>query len=218
MRVEAAVEPLRTMLIKGEGATVSVAAEALGRIGSPAATGALLAALDSPAGTSRWHAALSALEAMGEPAVGPLAEMLGNGEPFARRNAAEALGWIGSPASTATLLSALKDESSVVREQAAWALGEVGDPAARAALEHLQSRDPSPTVQVAAEAALSRIKQEPAVRVSWLASWAPVLQRLQAVRWTILALTLATAVWLAGGRRSLALLAEPLQGRRHPGG
>jgi len=218
MRVEAAVEPLRTMLIKGEGATVSIAAEALGRIGSPAAMGALLAALDSPAGTSRWHAALSALEAMGEPAVGPLAEMLRDGEPFARRNAAEALGWVGSPASTPTLLSALKDESSVVREQAAWALGEIGDPAARVALERLQSRDPSPTVQAAAETALSRIKQEPAVRLSWLANWAPMLQRLQAVRWTILTLTLVTAMWLAGGHRSLALLAEPLQGRRHPGG
>jgi HEAT repeat protein len=217
MRAEAAVEPLRTMLIKGKGATVSVAAEALGRIGSRAAMDALLTALDSPAGTSRWHAALSALEAVGEPAVKPLDDMLSSTDPFARRNAAEALGWIGSPTATPALMSVLTDESVAVREQAAWALGEVGDLSARAALERVQARDPSVTVQVAAEAALTRIEPEPVLRASWLTRLAPALQRLQAVRWTLLALTLAAAVWLAGGHRGLILLAEPLQGRRHEG-
>ncbi len=75
---------------------VSVAGEALGRIGGPAATEALLAALADPVPTGRWHVAMAALEGMGEPAVAPLVAMLDSQDAHARRNAAQALGWIGS--------------------------------------------------------------------------------------------------------------------------
>jgi len=45
MRAEAAVEPLSAMLLRGDPAIASVAADALGRIGSQDATQALLIAL-----------------------------------------------------------------------------------------------------------------------------------------------------------------------------
>ena len=142
MEVEAAVEPLRAMLLRGEGLEVSVAGEALGRIGGPAATDALLTALADPQPTARWHVAMAALERMGEPAVAPLVAMLDSQDARARRNAAQALGWIGSSSATEALVHALKrDGDGAVRAQAAWALGEIGDPAARKALERAQMRD-----------------------------------------------------------------------------
>jgi HEAT repeat protein len=183
-----------------------VAADALRRIGGTEATEALLVALAQPQDTARWHAAMGAVEAMGEEAVGPLTGMLSSKEADARRNAATALGWIGSPSATAALVDMLEDENAAVREQAAWALGEIGDPAGRAALEHAQARDASPVVQLAATAALSRVEGRPVVRAGWPATWAPALHRLQPLRWSILALTLAGAAWLVLGHKSLSLL------------
>lgn len=214
MGVEAAVQPLRTMLLSGTGASVPVAANALGRIGGPPGTEALLVALADPAGTPRWHAAQAALEAMGEPAVGPLAGMLRSENAGARRNAAEALGWIGSPAATAALVEALEDPSTPVREQAAWALGEIGDPAARAALARVQDRDPSVPVQAEATAALARIEASPVTIARWPATWAPALQRLQALRWSLLALSLLGAIWLVASPRTLQAVPALQRNRR----
>jgi HEAT repeat protein len=204
MGVEAAVEPLRAMLLRGEGAEVGVAGETLGRIGGAEATDALLVALADPQPTARWHAAMAALEEMGETAVAPLQAMLGSQDADARRNAAEALGWIGSPSATEALAKALgKDDDAAVRSQAAWALGEIGDPAARRALERAQRRDPEAVVQVAAERALTRLPEQPEAAGDWASRWAPVLNRLQPVRWLVLALSLGGAAWLILGRESL---------------
>lgn len=206
MRVQAAVEPLRTMLLTGQGIPLSVAADALRHIGGPAATEALLTALADPHGTPRWHAAMAALEATGEEAVVPLTGMLDSQEADARRNAAEALGWIGSASATEALLETLGDDRALVREQAAWALGEIGDPAARTALERAQARDPSASVQLAAAGALARIEGQQVTAARWPASWAPTLNRLQPLRWSILGLALVGAVWLALGQKSLSPL------------
>lgn len=203
MQVEAAVEPLRAMLLQGEGLEVSVAGEALGDIGGPAATEALLTALADPRPTARWHAAMAALERIGEPAVAPLVAILDSQDAHARRNAAEALGWIGSSSSTEALAHALrKDGDATVRGQAAWALGEIGDPAAREALDRAQQRDPSVEVQTAARWALSRVPVQSEVSSSWAVRWAPTFSRLQPVRWLILALSLAGAAWLMMGNDS----------------
>jgi HEAT repeat protein/photosystem II stability/assembly factor-like uncharacterized protein len=210
MGVEAAVEPLRAMLLRGEGLEVSVAGEALGRIGGPAATDALLTALADPVPTARWHVAMAGLETMGEPAVGPLVTMLDSQDGYARRNAAQALGWIGSPSATAALVEALeKDRDATVRNQAAWALGEIGDPAARRALERAQMRDPAAEVQTAAGWALSRVPEQSEAAPGWAVRWAPALNQLQPLRWLVLALSLAGAAWLMMGTRPLA--AVPLQ-------
>jgi hypothetical protein len=142
---------------------------------------------------------------MGEPAVAPLVTMLGSQDPQARRNAAQALGWVASPAATEALVDALKKDSDAnVRGQAAWALGEIGDPAARRALERAQRRDPAVDVRTAAEWALAHVPEQPAAASSWATRWVPALSRLQPMRWLVLALSLAGAAWLMRGAGSRA--------------
>ncbi|MGQ9597800.1 MAG: HEAT repeat domain-containing protein [Anaerolineae bacterium] len=201
MRVEAAVEPLRAMLLHGQGLAVTTAAQALARIGSPAAIEALLATLTDPELTPRWHAAMAGLESAGESAVAPLTALLHSEDEYIRRNAAQALGWIGSPAATAALARTLRtDRDTTVREQAAWALGEIGDPAARTALEHAWSRDAEPGVRTTAGWALARLSPQPVTTARWPATWAPVFSQLEAVRWLILTTSLLGAAWLARGQ------------------
>lgn len=193
----AAVEPLREMLLTDDGAAMSVAAEALGRIDAPAASDALLAALADERLSARRHAALGALEDSGEAAVAPLLKMMDDSrDAQARENAAEALGWIGSAQATPALTTALGDENEAVRQRAAWALGEIGDPAARAALERAAARDDSAAVQSAAQAALARLAEQPARTSAQPLSLATALNRLQPVRWLLLAGTWAAAAWL----------------------
>ena len=215
MRVEAAVEPLKDMLLQGDGSEVSVAGEALGLIGGPVATEALLTALADSRPTARWHVSMAALEGMGEPAVGPLLVMLDTGDAHARRNAAQALGWIGSSSAGEALAQALeKDGNATVRAQAAWALGEIGNPAARRTLERVLSRDPAAEVQAAAEWALSRVPTRAETVPDWTARWAPALRELQPLRWLVLALSLAGAAWLMMGTKPLATV--PLRLRIRP--
>jgi len=205
MKSEAAVEPLRAMLMNGNGAEVTAAAEALGRIGTPAATDALLTALVDAEMSPRRHAALGALEAMGEPAVGPLTELLTSSQDAnARRNSTEALGWIGSSQATEALANALRDGSEAVRGQAAWALGEIGDPAARAALERAVEGDASAVVRAEARQAVSQLAEKPGITVDKPVPWSLVLGRLQPLRWLILGMSVVGAVWLAVGNRRLA--------------
>ena len=202
MGVESAVEPLRAMLLTGEGLEISVAGEALGRIGGTEATDALLAALADAQPTGRWHAAMGALERIGEPAVAPLVAMLGSEDADSRRNAAQALGWIRSSSATEALVYALKnDDQGTVRGQAAWALGEIGDPAARRALERAWSRDSAVEVQTAAEWALSRLPAHSEATVGLTTRWAPIFGQLQVLRWFVLALSLMGAAWLLTGDR-----------------
>jgi HEAT repeat protein len=215
MGIEAAVEPLRAMLLQAEGLEVGVAGEALGRIGGPVAAEALLTALADPQPTARWHVAMAALERMGEPAVEPLVAMLDSQDALIRRNAAQALGWIGSSSATEALVHALKnDHDTTVRGQAAWALGEIGDPAARRTLERAQLRDSAVEVQTAAGRALSRVPAGSEAATGWATRWAPALNQLQPVRWLVLGLSLIGGAWLMMGRGALA--AVPLRLRhRH---
>lgn len=228
MQVEAAVEPLRAMLLRGEGSAVSVAGQALGRIGGPAATDALLTALADPLPTARWYVAMAALERMGhseEPPVSPTVEalvaMLEAQDAHARANAAQALGWVGSPSATEALVEALEqDKDAGVRSQAAWALGEIGEsagmplaPAARRALEQAQRRDSTTNVQTAAEWALSRMPVRSRASDGLAARWAPVLNQLQPVRWLVLGLSLLGATWLMMGPKAVAAAPARLRWR-----
>jgi len=196
MRSEAAVDPLSAILLLGDPAMAGVAAQALGRIGSTGATQALLTALADAQMTTRRHAALGAIEALGEPAVSPLEEMLASANAPARSNAAEALGWIASPSSTAALVQAMGDSEPAVRAQAAWALGELAAPQARAALERAQARDRSLAVRQAAGQALTQFAEQPAVGTSLVASWALPLGRWETLFWLIPALLMLAAAWL----------------------
>jgi HEAT repeat protein len=212
MRVEAAVEPLRSMLLLGEGAEIGVAGEALGHIGSPPAVEALLVALADPVPTARWHVAMAALERMGEPAVEPLVAMLNGEDTIARHNAAQALGWVGSQSATKALVGTLEtDSDAAVRGQAAWALGEIADPAARRALEQAQLRDAVVEVRREAAWSLASVPEQPSPATRWPASWALTLSRLQAARWLTLALSLVAAAWLMFG------IQTPIPGLLHRG-
>jgi HEAT repeat protein len=203
MGVDAAVKPLRAMLFQGSGTEATIAGQALGRIGSPDAIEALVAALEEPVPTSRWHAAMAGLEAAGQSAVGPLQELLNSRDVYVRRNAAEALGWIGAPQATNALVGALRDRDETVRSRAAWALGIIGDPAAQRALERASSGDSSPAVREQASRALTLLEAGPvqASANNLNIEWARLLNRLEPVRWLLLALSLAAAAWLMVGIR-----------------
>ena len=217
MGVGTAVEPLRAMLLQGEGQEVTVAAEALGQIGSPAAIDALLVPWEDLTLTARRHAALAALEALGEPAVEPLVQQLKSPSGHIRRNAAEALGWIAAPSASEALLWAVRrDDNADVRAQAAWALGQIDDLAAQATLARVAADDPAMRVRSAAEQALTQLTEQPGSQQShsagwlasrWLTSLAPALSRLQPLRWLLLAFSLAAAAWLATGRGHLTPIA-----------
>jgi HEAT repeat protein len=105
------------------------AVEALGNIGDPAATAALMDALtgDQYSGI-RWKAA-EALGKIGAPAVPPLMHALKNPDEDIRWKAAVTLGEIGDARAVGPLVDLLGDEDRFVRSRAAYALGLIGPPA-----------------------------------------------------------------------------------------
>jgi HEAT repeat protein len=115
------------------------AVEALGNIGDPASTAALMDALtgDQYSGI-RWKAA-EALGKIGTPAVPHLIRALKNPDEDIRWKAAITLGEIGDASAVGPLLDLLGDEDRFVRSRAAYALGLIGSPAVaglREALVH----------------------------------------------------------------------------------
>ena len=77
---------------------------------------------------------VSALVALGAPAVEPLLSVLQTGPWQARQQAATALGRIGDARAVEALVGALKNGRLRVRQQAARALGRIRDPRAVAPL------------------------------------------------------------------------------------
>ncbi|MCE5298337.1 MAG: HEAT repeat domain-containing protein [Methanoregulaceae archaeon] len=102
------------------------AVEALGNIGDPASTEALMDALtgDQYSGI-RWKAA-EALGKIGAPAVPPLIRALKNPDEDVRWKAAVTLGEIGDARAVGPLVDLLGDEDRFVRSRAAYALGLIG--------------------------------------------------------------------------------------------
>jgi hypothetical protein len=121
-------ELLTTYLTKDPAAPVrSMAAQALGRIGSSWAVPQLIDALTDQEKTVREAAALS-LGTIGDPvAVHALCDVLSADESaMTRSGAAVALGRIGDPAATRTLMMALNDEHLIVRRDAVRSLARLG--------------------------------------------------------------------------------------------
>lgn len=207
MGAETAVERLRAMLLEGDGQEVTVAAEALGQIGTPAAVEALMVPLGDLSLTPRRHAAMGALETLGEPAVEALVQRLESPSSHIRRNAAEALGWVGAPSAVEPLQRALqRDRDTEVRARTARALGQIGDPAAQGALLRAAQDDPALRVREQAGQALSQLGElagREGRAAGWPQNWAPALNRLQPLRWLFLAFSLAGAAWLALGQGPL---------------
>lgn len=75
-----------------------------------------------------------ALVRMGDAAVLPLIEYLGDSNPAARHHAAHTLGKIADARAVDALISALQDDDSTVIAKAAFALGQIGDTRAIPAL------------------------------------------------------------------------------------
>lgn len=71
-----------------------------------------------------------------------------------KRNAAVALGNVGSSDDAPAVIAALRDESSVVRSHAAWALGRITSPEAIAALRGQEALESDPSVHSEIMAAL----------------------------------------------------------------
>jgi hypothetical protein len=65
--------------------------------------------------------------------------------------------------------------------------------------------DPAAGVLVAATVALQRVRGEIAAAAGGPVSWAELLRQLEAMRWLMLALSVAAAAWLALGGRAFAL-------------
>ncbi len=96
------------------------------------------------------------LESVGQPAVEPLVEALGDADSSMRETAARNLGKLSDRRVLEPLLEALKDRDSAVRQTAAEALGELGDSrAVEPLIEMLKDR--SLDVRRAAAAALVQI-------------------------------------------------------------
>ncbi|NLB00605.1 MAG: HEAT repeat domain-containing protein [Methanomicrobiales archaeon] len=123
-----AVEPLTASLRSGSVDVRWMAAVTLGDIGDPTAIPALIDALDDEDTYVRSRAAL-ALGAIGEPARTEIIAALSSGSEHIRQSAVMALGRLGDESSIPPLIEALSDPDNEVRRQARSALGDIGKPA-----------------------------------------------------------------------------------------
>lgn len=107
--------------------TRSQAAVSLGRLGDAGAVDALVRVLCNDSQLNVQEDATWALVRIGSAAVPPLIEVLADGNPAMRHNAAHALGKIGDAGAVDALVQALSDDDPTVRLKAAFALGQIGD-------------------------------------------------------------------------------------------
>jgi len=109
--------------------------------------------------TAKRQEAQAQLEKAGAEAVPALMTALRSNDVNTRRNAADVLGFIASPAATQALQDALRtDSAAAVRANAAWALGEIQNPSAISTLETASVLDPSPQVRTNANDSLTHIQ------------------------------------------------------------
>ena len=137
------------------------AAEALGEIGDPSAVTALVHVLTAERYSAvRWKAA-EALAKIGEPAVKPLINQLGNPSDDVRWKTAIALGDIGDPRAVEPLIRLLGDTDPYVRGRAAYALSGIGQPAVPALIRVVEQG--ATEAKPSAVAALGRINDPLAI-------------------------------------------------------
>jgi HEAT repeat protein len=157
-RVEVAVEALRTALGDDSATVRDLAAEALGRIGSPArpVAAALVAALDDVDETVRCRAAeaLGRVGAGDGPSLDALVGLLGDASAAVKAATARALGALGTLAAPAgpALVPLLQDRDEEVRTAAAEAVAALG-PLDEAAADTLAEGLASPDTVVRAQTA-----------------------------------------------------------------
>jgi len=109
--------------------------------------------------TAQRQAAQQELEALGEQAVPALMVALRSNDAALRRNAADMLSYIASPASTGGLQYALaNDTAPTVRRNAAYALGEINSFVQVTELKRAALLDTNAEVRAAAQDALARVQ------------------------------------------------------------
>lgn len=152
-----------------EHASRAAAAVALGRIGDPQATGALLDAMADPFNVGT--AASTALGRLNPPPVRALVEATRDENPWKRARAVMALGEIGDRSAFDAMEALLWDSTDSVRRAAAAAFEKMRDPRAVAPLvDLLRDADASTFVRSYAAMALGALRDDRSVD--------PLLERL----------------------------------------
>jgi len=135
-----------------------LAADYLAQIGATTAVPALIGLTGAPRSARLRHAAIDALGAIGDAKAGPaLITALGDPDPILARAAADALAYLGDPATERALAAAArKDDATRPFVIRAWgaALRDRAVPGARATLEDLATRA-APSTALAAIGALA---------------------------------------------------------------
>lgn len=112
---EAALKPLEAALASGEPRVREAAANALGKVGSAQAIGALTGVMQDKEENVRWFAVESLRKLHATAAVPRLCELLGSDEsPRVREITASTLGELGQPAAVPALRESLGDENERV--------------------------------------------------------------------------------------------------------
>jgi HEAT repeat protein len=142
-----AVEPLSRLLANDRPGTRRWAAIALGRIGDPAATPALLAALGDPAGAARCYVipmpSLWSVVRRPRQTVRDFDQELDKHErEWFEGKVLDAVARLGAREAVPAFLILLKRDEPSMRQWAARSLGRIGDPSALGALHEARGREP----------------------------------------------------------------------------
>ncbi|MGE5180787.1 MAG: HEAT repeat domain-containing protein, partial [Acidobacteriota bacterium] len=154
---------LARLLAQGSPADLRLAGYvALGELGMPGVTDAVVAAVRREEDPRVLGAASNALIAAGPdagalaPLTGRITQLLGAAEPRLREAGAEIAGLLGGAVPATALVPLAGDDAAAVRGAAVWALGKLADPASEKALLSAV-RDDDPAVHERAAAGLLRL-------------------------------------------------------------
>jgi len=163
---ERALDPLIKLLIDPSEKNVHHAvAAALGDIGDPEATGALIWAVEQYPDSPNYVNFIEALSRLKDPiAFDTFVGLLGHERDRVRRWAIKGLGLIGDPRAIPILEPFCSDSSFEIRDWAIRALGDIWDESAVELLEIALS-DPNKEIRKRAKKSLSKIGTDSALRV-----------------------------------------------------
>lgn len=157
---DAASATPRLIQLFSQSDTPRLIAVVLGSIATPTSLRPLVNALADEALTPRRNAAQIGLLTAGEDGVPVLVRGLVAVQTPVRRNAADLLGYIGSPLSLNALLRAAhQDPDPGVRQSAVWALSQIDSQRVQPSLAEIAVRDPDPDVRAEAASAIQRLDE-----------------------------------------------------------
>jgi len=146
-----AVKPLLKSLKDGKWKIRWYASEILGEIGDEEAVQELIATMGDENSGVRSKSMLALVE-IGEYSVNPLINALSNENWQIRRQAADALGVIGTKKAVNPLIETLMDENLWVKKSAVESLGNIGDKRATKPLKNILKEDNSEVREAVSDA------------------------------------------------------------------